>query len=166
MSSLIPKYIVDLKSMKYLAVASMAAQQRLMAGRQKRDAEYVKVYPPVSSRQKPIMPTWGSFYNRRPAINSPWTKDTQSVTVNTVELSDLDIQRETSRANLILVQRMGELVQVEKEKVISEIQKSAVEMERMIAEKEKHQMDTQKLEIEKEMIEAKLISGTAKSLQD
>ncbi|BES90618.1 Hypothetical protein NTJ_03426 [Nesidiocoris tenuis] len=118
-----------------------------------------------------MVPSWTTIqYNRRPVINTPWMKDTQGVAMNTVnnvngamlELSDTDIQRETAKANLVLVQRMAELVLAEKDKVKAEMSRVQTDLERLASERDRNLIEIQKLDMEREMYEAKLLSGTAR----
>lgn len=143
----------------------------------KADTEtYVKIESPTMGepRQKPLVPSWSTVqYNRRPIINTPWMKDTQGIAMTTMnningamlELSDTDIQRETAKANLVLVQRMGELVQAEKDKVKAEMNQVQSDIERMVSERERNLMEIQKLEMEKEVYETRLLSGSARAAQ-
>nr|XP_024217650.1 uncharacterized protein LOC112211018 [Halyomorpha halys] len=188
LSSISPKTIIPLKSIKYLPLASLATTQPLRKNitkvvysknfvKKKREVvseenKYIKVYPPETGRQKPMVPSWVNLqYNRRPVINTPWMKDTQGVAMNTMnningallEMSDIDIQRETAKANLLLVQKMAELVTAEKEKVQAEINKVEAEVDMLEADRDRAIMDTQKLEMEKEMFEAKMFTGGARA---
>ncbi|KAF6216066.1 hypothetical protein GE061_000404 [Apolygus lucorum] len=200
LSTIFPKSIIELKSMKYLPVIKLATSHQptlvsyYKSRKMKREADlkpyayvnktseaagsemgeesknFVKMRPILieNSRQQPIVPSWSTVqYNRRPIINTPWMKDTQNVAMTTVnningamlELSDTDIQRETAKANLILVQRMGDLVMAEKDKVKSELGRVKIDSERMASERDRNLMESQKLEMEKELYEAKLLSG-------
>lgn len=187
LSSIFPKTIIPLRSMKYLPLASLATTQPNWKNiteveynknfmKKKREVlnedKYIKVHPIETGRQKPMVPSWVNMqYNRRPVLNTPWMKDTQGVAMNTMnningallEMSDIDIQRETARANLLLVQKMAELVAAEKEKVQEEISKVEAEVEMLEADRDRAIMDTHKLEMEKEMFEAKMFTGVARA---
>lgn len=187
LSSIFPKSILPLRSMKYLPLAKLATNQLHQTNnftetvyakeqmKKKRDTDeqrYVKLFPPETGRQKPMIPSWATLqYNKRPMINTPWMKDTQGVAMNTMntingallEMSDIDIQKETARANLLLVQKMSDLVAAEKEKVRAEISKMEAEVERLEADRDRAIMDTHKLEMEKELLEARIMSGGARS---